>query len=256
MAFALTVIELVSSLESSGCAICNQKMSGTQRALAAYLNERYMDRPARQNLMESFGFCPTHLFQMTTLEMRDSGDPIGAVIAYEQLSGVTHQELEKWRVKEIASPFSTRFFRRLWRSISRQVIEVLKPGQPCPICLAIEEHVDRTLAALMEELARKTEDISRLYLAGDGLCLPHLRQALMRFSRAFPFAADLLVQDEIGRLEKQKSQMGEYIRKHNWSYRDEAVSVEEERAWRKTLSFFSGYPPDSFQPFVWPLEGE
>ncbi len=40
--------------------------------------------------------------------------------------------------------------------------------------------------------------------------------------------------------------MKEYIRKANWAYRDEKLTEEEDTAWRKTLTFFTGYPRDSF----------
>jgi hypothetical protein len=255
MAFALTVVELKSSLEEAGCPICGQKRRETQRSVAAYLSERLMDRGAREKLMGANGFCPQHLYMMVTQEMRDSGDPLGANIIYEQLSGRTRKSLETWQQEELQSSEMVRWFQQTWRRLLKREKFPLSANQPCPICFAVNTHVERTLAALMEELNRGTEDITSLYRLGDGLCLVHFKQALSVLAVDFPAAAKFMVEDTLFRLEKQQNEMGEYIRKHNWSYRDEQLSLEEERAWRKTVAFYSGFPPDSFQPFAWPPDG-
>lgn len=246
MAFALTVIELKTALGEAGCPICTQKKRGTQRSLAFYLSERYMDRPAREKLMDAYGFCPPHLFMMASQEMRSAGEPLGINLAYEQLSGRTRQALQQWQAKELHVPRVLRWLRRLLRGSTAP----LPMKQPCPICASVDEHVDRALAAMMEEINRNTEDICLPYQHGDGICLPHLRQALDVFAADFPHAAEFLVQDALTRLEQQQAEMGEYIRKHNWKYRGEALTPGEERAWRKTIAFYSGYAPDAFQPFA------
>ncbi len=40
--------------------------------------------------------------------------------------------------------------------------------------------------------------------------------------------------------------MLEYIRKHNWAYRDEQLTPDEHSAWLRTLTFFTGLPPEKF----------
>jgi hypothetical protein len=255
MAFALTVVELKSSLEEPGCPICGQIRRETHRSVRAYLNERLMDRGAREKLMDANGFCPQHIFMIVSQEMRDSGDPLGANIIYEQLSGRSRASLEAWQQKELGSPALMRRFKKIWRQLSKKSEVPLLPTQPCPICFAVETHVERTLAALMDELDRGTQDITTLYQLGDGLCLAHFKQALSTYSTDFPQAAEFVMKDTLLRLEIQQNEMHEYIRKHNWSYRDEVLTKDEENAWRKTLAFYSGYPPDSFQPFAWPPDG-
>jgi len=255
MAFALTVVELKSSLEEPGCPICGQNRRETQRSVESYLNERLMDRGAREKLMGANGFCPHHLFMMVSQEMRDSGDPLGANIIYEQLSGRTLKSLETWEQEELRSPAIVRRVKQTWRRLLKKEKIPLVASQPCPICFAVNTHIERTLAALMEELNRGTEDITSLYGLGDGLCLSHFKQALSGFAFDYPQAARYIVDDTRLRLEKQHNEMHEYIRKHNWSYRDEQLTQDEERAWRKTLAFYSGFPPDSFQPFAWPPDG-
>jgi hypothetical protein len=255
MAFALTVVELKSSLEEPGCPICGQNRRETQRSVEAYLNERLMDRGAREKLMGANGFCPQHLFMMVSQEMRDSGDPLGANIIYEQLSGRTHTSLETWQREELQSPKMALKFKKVWRRLVKKEKIPLSATQPCPICFAVNTHIDRALAALMEEINRRTEDITTLYQLGDGLCLAHFKQALSTFAFDYPEAGKFVLSDTLVRLEKQQNGMREYIRKHNWSYRDERLTEDEEYAWRKTLAFYSGFPPDSFQPFAWPPDG-
>jgi len=176
-------------------------------------------------------------------------------IIYEQLSGRTHKSLETWQSEELQLPKIALWIKKNWRRLVKKGNIPLQASQLCPICFAVHTHIERTTAALMEELNRGTEDITSLYRLGGGLCLVHFKQALSAFAYDFPGAAKFIMEDTLFRLDKQHKEMGEYIRKHNWSYRDEQLTEEEEYAWRKTLAFYSGYPPDSFQPFAWPPDG-
>ena len=89
-------------------------------------------------------------------------------------------------------------------------------------------------------------DVRDTYLTSDGLCLPHLRRAIEWHSARFPQAVQLVIDETVQRLESQSKDMKEYIRKNNWTYRDEKLTEEEDTAWRKTLGFFTGYPGESF----------
>jgi hypothetical protein len=62
----------------------------------------------------------------------------------------------------------------------------------------------------------------------------------------FPAAARLLIQDTLARLTTQEAQMQEYLRKHDWEYRAEGLTPEEQSAWLHTLTFFTGLPEARF----------
>ena len=64
--------------------------------------------------------------------------------------------------------------------------------------------------------------------------------------RSLSAGCALVIDETVQRLESQSKDMKEYIRKNNWTYRDEKLTEEEDTAWRKTLGFFTGYPGESF----------
>jgi hypothetical protein len=79
-----------------------------------------------------------------------------------------------------------------------------------------------------------------LYEASDGLCLPHLHEALALAEHIHPEAARFLVCATVQRLEGLASDLDEYIRKHAWKYRHELVTEEEEMAAYRTSLLFGG----------------
>ncbi len=254
MAFALTVLEIKASLERGGCPICDQRPRALERYLEAFHAEHVNDYDSRMALVASLGFCPPHTFQMVTMEMRAEGDPLGTNLIYEHLSKFTRHSLEGWRAGQRGSILG-RWWRRGRNWLRRRPLDALLPVErPCLACVAVAAHEERILAALIEELQRGAQDIVALYRQGDGLCLAHLRRAAALFNGDYPAAVDFLVQDCCQRLAQHEVHLGEYIRKHNWAYRDEALTPEEEDAWRHSLSFYTGYPPEAFQPFA-PLPG-
>jgi hypothetical protein len=121
----------------------------------------------------------------------------------------------------------------------------LHPRGECPACTAGNNGANNALHVLCEELQKKGE-VQTIYLRSDGLCLPHLREAIERHSGSFPKSIQLLIDETVQRLESQSKDMKEYIRKANWAYRDEKLSEAEDTAWRKTLSFFTGFAGESF----------
>jgi hypothetical protein len=126
----------------------------------------------------------------------------------------------------------------------------LYPRGECPACSAGDNGALNSLHVLCEELQKagrgSSSDVREGYLASDGLCLPHLRTVIALHRGTFPNAIQLLIDDTVQRLENQSKDMKEYIRKNNWTYRDEKLTEEEDTAWRKTLAFFTGIPGESF----------
>jgi hypothetical protein len=247
MAFALTVNQLIPALKQPGCPICNLQRATVQRFLASFLQENMMDRAARQKVLDSLGFCPTHTFQLAAMEMRNDGDPLGTNILHEQINGRVQQALRKWQSRR--RPGWLRNLQGLFLKQIGRAKPAAIPVAECPVCVGMRENNSRALAALLDELGRSSEEIVPLYEQGDGLCLGHLRQGLDSVGDAFPAGAEIVVQDAHKRLESQQLRMREYIHKHNLSYQDETMKPEEECAWREALGFYSGYPPSSFGPF-------
>lgn len=247
MSFALTIVDLHTCLKQPGCPICAQRETVTQRYQEFFFRESDMDRKIRAGLVDALGFCPEHTRIMVAFEMRNFGDPLGTNLVYEQILHRVQRELGNWQTTTHRTPISVRRIKHKLRRGAHSA--VLNPLAICPLCRTLDEAAVHSLAAMLEELDKHPEEMMTEYRQSDGLCLRHLRQGLGELALDYPHGARLLVKETLSRLEKEQVSMQEYIRKHNWEYREEHILPEESRAWRDALTFFSGFPPDEFQPF-------
>lgn len=246
MAFALAVNNLLEALKKPGCPACRIFRQASERALESFLWENVNEPDVRQGILDSYGFCPTHTRVMVAREVLTSSLPLGTNIIYEHLGRVVAGELANLHP---ANPVGN--LRGAWTDLLRRVglkaraAEPLPPRGVCPACGVGDNAALNSLHVLCDEI-QKDGDARKAYLVSDGLCLAHLRRAIGAHSTEFAGGVSLLIDDAVRRLETQSRGMKEFIRKTNWSYRDEKPTEEEDTAWRKTLGFFTGYPGESF----------
>jgi hypothetical protein len=249
MAFALAVNNLVEAMKKPGCPVCRIFRQASERALESFLWENVNEPDVRQGILASYGFCPAHTRVMVAREMFTSSLPLGTNIIYEHLGRVVAGELKALRPGSAAGAVNGVGARL--RGILAKIGLVkgsggpLRPRGECPACSAGNNGAFNALHVLCEEIPKEGE-VRKVYLESDGLCLPHLREAVERHSTAFPKAVQLLIDESVRRLEGQSKDMKEYIRKANWAYRDEKLTEAEDTAWRKTLTFFTGFAGESF----------
>lgn len=256
MAFALAVNHLIEAMQKPGCPICRIGRLGAQRALESFLWENVNEPDVRQGILDSYGFCPPHTRVMVAQELYTSSLPLGTNIIYEHLGRVVANELKTLRPGGAGAALQGArggLAKLLGRLGIRAAGGPLTPRGACPACSAGENAAVNSLHALCEELQRSAgsasgpgEEVRAVYLASSGLCLAHVRAAVNLHGARHPRAVALLIDDAVGRLEAQSKDMKEYIRKNNWTYRDEKLSEAEDTAWRKTLGFFTGYAGESF----------
>ncbi len=254
MAFALSVNHLIEAMRKPGCPVCRIYRQASERALESFLWENVNEPDVRQGILDAYGFCPAHTRVMVARELFTSSLPLGTNIIYEHLGRVVAGELKTLRPGTPAGAIS-RLGRqaRAWLKrlgLVRTPAGALHPRGVCPACASGENGALNSLHVLCEELQRRgaldDNEVRRVYLSSDGLCLAHLRTIVDLYAGGFPKALELLLDDAAQRLEQQSKHMKEYIRKSNWSYRDEKVTEEEDTAWRKTLGFFTGYAGEAF----------
>ena len=254
MAFALAVNNLIDAMKKPGCPVCRIFRQASERALESFLWENVNEPDVRQGILDAYGFCPTHTRVMVAREMFTSSLPLGTNIIYEHLGRVVAGELKGLRPGSAGGAVSglgSKVRQALQRiGLNKTGGGPLPPRGECPACTAGSNGALNSLHVLCEELHKKAADpedeVRGVYLASDGLCLPHLRTAADLYGARFPKALTFLIDTTVQRLESQSKHMKEYIRKANWSYRDEKLTEEEDTAWRKTLMFFTGIPGDSF----------
>ena len=76
------------------------------------------------------------------------------------------------------------------------------------------------------------------YRESHALCLPHLVRALQ--GRAGEAELALLISRQIAVWQALDDQLAEFLRKHDYRFRDEAFDVQEQDAWRRAWETLSG----------------
>lgn len=257
MAFALSIVKLEEAMKKPGCPVCRIQHEDAQRAADTLLWELTNEPDVRIPINNAYGFCPPHARLLVAKEMMTSGPTLGVNIIYSLLAKKVVSELKAIGPAEKPGKRACRAVKRLAERVApdHQWVKkltankkrtILVPTGRCPLCLAADESARNNLAALFEVLQSGDPKLAVTYKASGGLCLEHLRSGLEKHMEEAPAAADFLVQETIRRLTEEQGQMQEYLRKHNWEYRDEQMTPEEQSAWLHALTFFTGLPESRF----------
>ncbi len=231
-----------------GCPVCRLVRHAESRYVFQVLYEYVNDGEERAVLAASHGFCRRHAWELVQLEMADWGTGMGTAILYEDFVGRVLATLRDHLPSLSASPQSrTERFHRAWAKFRRslpagRLAEKLRPLAPCRACQRGEMNAQYNLERLIRNLA-EPEFVER-YRESDGLCLPHLRQAL---AMADDRAASVLVAVAIEKLEALLPALGGYIRKHAWEFRAEPKLPEEQSSWIRAVAFMAGEVPDGLE---------
>jgi hypothetical protein len=177
--------------------------------------------------------------------MASSGPVLGVNMIYSQLGKLAGNELKQLTYGQRISQTLQGWWNKL-SNAEKEEGHYLAPSGPCPICALQAQANLNTLTALFEELENPEGPLWKAYRESDGICLAHLRLGLDHLASRFSQAAKRIAEDASQRLLKQSADMLEYIRKNNWEYRHEQIMPEESAAWRKTLTFFTGFPGAKF----------
>jgi hypothetical protein len=235
MPFALTAVQLDEAMKKPGCPVCRLAEESVQKSASGFLYENSMNPEVRQPIIEARGFCPDHTLLLVAVEMSSSGPVLGINYIYEQLARLVADELTAQ--KPSVPGFS-------------KVLKYFQPSTPplpvCPLCEHEKQSATNLLQALFEELEEDTSVTRNAYAQSEGLCYSHLTSGLRENSPLYPASSKFLIDQTKERLTAQSAEMREYIRKHDWHYRDEKISPSELTAWKKVLTFFTGLPEYQF----------
>lgn len=247
MAFALSIVTLEEALGKPGCALCRLEHEAAIRLIDTLLWENTNDPASRKPINDAYGFCPEHTRLLVAIEISNSGPVLGVNMIYSLLAKIVSQDLKKTK-SQLQSQARVSGALKKWagRIFQRKNHPVLQPQQPCPVCEMVKQSGKNILSILFEVIEASDPKLTEAYQRSDGICLQHLRLGLEIYAYRHPQAADFLIKDTINRLDTQQAQMLEYIRKHNWAYREEKLTPQERMAWLRTLTFFTGLPAEKF----------
>ena len=240
-----TRIDLKKALREGGCPICRLRIEAEEHYVRDLLRECVNDVSTRERFLASWGYCARHARLLGLIEVKEFGDGTGNAIMYESLA----RRAEKWltRVRgevaqhEIHPKLHT--LRALWNP-SKHVPLSLTLEKGCRVCEIGTDSAAYTLKGLLEALENQEAWIADLYLASEGLCLPHLRSALTQIYSQQRRLSELLIDHAQKGLLALQLHLAEYLRKHSWSFREERITREERESWSKAITFFSGGIPE------------
>ncbi|MGQ9730659.1 MAG: DUF6062 family protein [Candidatus Zipacnadales bacterium] len=127
----------------SGCPICRLAVETCRRMLDALFYEHINDPHMREELLQTTRFCAQHV-----KEALQAGHSLGGSIIYSDIL----------------------------RHVAKNL--VCQPSGVCPACGWETRAAAKAIETLLEHIGEK--DVRYAYVVSDGLCLPHLRQALQR----------------------------------------------------------------------------
>jgi hypothetical protein len=191
--------ELIDAMRGTGCAICRLAAGARQRMLDALFCEQVNDARARERLRQAGGFCARHLGPVL-----HAGDPLGGSIVYADLL--------------------------------RHVVDSLgsRPSGTCPCCISEATCAANAVATLLRHIGE--HDVQEAYEAGDGLCLPHLRQAM---EQADSSASALLRRLELRKLTALAEECEELVSKADYRRMSEDPGPERD-AWKRAARKLAG----------------
>jgi hypothetical protein len=240
---AADVADLDEALAHDACPICLLTAVSGRRFIDRFLNDYRIDTQVRNQFAQDQQLCychtwqiygndavfDAHLLTLTTIAL-DSIESLSDTLKSFDPERLAHVSLRENR--------SRLMFRRSKRrpALEGQRLLAVNLNRPCPICAAEAAALDHSLADLLRRLAQP--DFRQNYELARGLCLPHLRAAIVRSSRL----EDLLFLTTTAsyRLEQLIHWLQEYDRKHIWNYRNEPKLPEEQAAWIRAVAFEAG----------------
>ncbi len=220
---------LSKAFASGGCAVCNAVHAAERKSIHSFLYEGMMFPSVRQKFLAGGGFCLRHFWMAKEIEDEawQTGG-FGLAILCEDLARSASSGLAA--VKAIDPTSRSGFFRR-------SEPQGFVPGQNCMFCQDNREKA-QFLGEALEELSEEEE--FRGPLTANGLCIPH-GQVALRIWRD-PAKRDRLFSQLEARVTELGNDLREFIRKHDYQYRDEPLGREQDSVVR-SMRLFVGPDP-------------
>lgn len=214
--------DLRDALAEPECAVCRLTAKAADQYLESLLWESVNDPEVRHDIRQARGFCHEHSWGLA--RQRAS---LGATIITNDVLRDVVRTMENAQF-QAPSILSLRRTQEAWdpkqpAAATADVVARLTPQQPCPVCVEAEKMESIYLGTLIENLLGD-DGLLDAFEASDGLCLPHLRQALARVREKALFEA--LVNAQRAIWQRLADQLSEIIRKADYRFQNEAPGEE------------------------------
>ena len=191
--------DLIEAFGQPGCPVCRLATESVDAYLTSVCYEQVNDLDLREQLRSAGGFCRPHAERFIKQRLGQ----LAAAIVYRDVLNTARKRLAAGWAGRGRSMLAGLFGRG--RGSVRTV-------PACPGCEAESEAEARYIAVLRNRL--QDPAVRARYQAGDGLCLPHIDQAL----QVDDAGAEALAEAAVEMLGAIVGELDEYIRKHDYRF--------------------------------------
>src|SRR6266511_1463812 len=230
------------ALRHRGCPLCYLGVVDVLRYLWYLLYEAVTSPTTHDKLERSWGFCNLHAWLVQEMNWRLDQDGMSTANLCEwqiaRFREVLQKHLDRHRQHP---PMRRRFGRRAPKPwLAQAILAELTPAAECPACVVRRESERAAIGALVEFL-RDRQDIRAQYQQSFGLCLSHFK-AFLEEAAAEEDVLAFIIGVQIDKLTASSSELGEYLRKHDYRFSHEAYG-EEHDAFIRATEMLAGAKP-------------
>ena len=204
------------------CPICAAQSRAIFDFYAQWQHVLATNPTAQSEFASARGFCPVHTWQFQKIA---AAQDLSA--GYIALTQAVAAELR--RASSLAPD-----------QASAAISALLPAPDTCPACRVLRDAVGPQIRSLLAQVA--TDEGRALYARSAGLCLPHLRLALLV---AGPEEAAFLLREQARHLEETLEDLHSYVLKRE-ALRAGLLNANEESAWQRALIQLVGEPMAQF----------
>ncbi len=228
----LSYFNLLDALDSENCPICALTDEESKTHLRSLYYEFVNDALVRDALHHSKGFCNGHAWASMDIPCTDTG----ISIIYNDL---IQSEIASMReiLTLLKDPGKKRrpFSGRQRQKTLDMVIQSWETHDPCIVCASEARATMFYLREFIDHFHEKP--FAEKFQSSPGLCLPHLRILVRKFSH-HPNLPSLL-ECEIEKCHTLSWELGEFWRKHDYRFSHEPKGPETD-SWRRVIRKFVG----------------
>lgn len=234
----LSYHEITDACAQPGCPLCRLAERIVQRHLDRVIYDSVNDPPTRARLRESFGYCYPHAWQLT---QTGDGTAVGVAFIYRDMLNAITKLLQTAQGERPSLSLLARLREKLNRtrpsSATEPIVQQLVPGHNCLACAERDKMTNLFLITLTDALGKGDAVMEQALRDSDGLCVPHLRQALA-LTRSETAVATLLTLTTTKLLALQ-TELSELLRKNDYRFRGEGFGSEAD-SWLRAVSAVIG----------------
>jgi hypothetical protein len=219
---------LIDACSERGCPLCRCLLAESRRYLESLLHEQVTDVETRRRIRLAWGFCNWHTWMLADV----AGSTFGAAIIYEDLVGRLLRRTGELRHRPRPAGWLGSLRRRRPRAT---LVDLWKRRTACPACVDAAgtetRYLDTVLTFVDDEALRSA------YAFSDGLCAPHLVQAVERGTES----ADALVTRTRQAWARIGRDLSAFVGKHDHRNRQPFTEAEA-AACARALEMLAGAP--------------